>query len=263
MAETFANNAVGTLNAAITTTGATSFVLQAGQGAAFPATGNFRVLIDSELMLVGARSGDTCSSVTRGIEGTAAATHLINAAVTHELTAGALAQFIQPNYATTLPGSPTDGQVAILVDSVTLPTYQWMFRWNAGSSNTDKWEFAGGTKAYAEITASESTASTTYVALTTAGPSFALPRAGVYLVEIGVYAAGSVVAIVAMSYDIGATGAVDTDSVQANNTASTSAARTRLKTGLTAVTLTAKYRVSTGTGTFANRWIAVTPVRVS
>ena len=42
-------------------------------------------------------------------------------------------------YGTTLPASPVDGQEAILVDSVTNPTYQWRFRYNAGSTSAYKW----------------------------------------------------------------------------------------------------------------------------
>ena len=52
--------------------------------------------------------------------------------------------FTPPTYGTTLPASPADGQQAIYVDSTTSPTYQWLFRYNAGSSQTDKWEFVGG-----------------------------------------------------------------------------------------------------------------------
>ena len=47
-------------------------------------------------------------------------------------------------YGTSLPASPFDGQEAILVDSVSNPTYQWRFRYNAGSTSTYKWEFVGG-----------------------------------------------------------------------------------------------------------------------
>lgn len=94
MAETFANNATGTLNGSITNV-ATSLVLNAGQGAAFPATGNFRILIDSEIIIVGARSGDTLSSLTRGQEGTAGAAHNNGATVTHILTKGALETLAQ------------------------------------------------------------------------------------------------------------------------------------------------------------------------
>ncbi len=47
-------------------------------------------------------------------------------------------------YGTSLPTSPFDGQEAILVDSVTNPSYTWRFRYNAGSSSSFKWEFVGG-----------------------------------------------------------------------------------------------------------------------
>src|SRR4029077_19617212 len=50
----------------------------------------------------------------------------------------------KPSYGTTLPASPVDAQEAILVDSVTNPTYQWRFRFNAGSTSPYKWEFVGG-----------------------------------------------------------------------------------------------------------------------
>jgi hypothetical protein len=48
-------------------------------------------------------------------------------------------------YGTTLPASPYNGQEAILVDSVTAPTWHWRLRYNAGSSSAFKWGFIGGT----------------------------------------------------------------------------------------------------------------------
>ena len=51
------------------------------------------------------------------------------------------------SYNTSLPTSPVDGQEAILVDSVTNPTYIWHFRYNAGSTSAYKWEFIGGAPA--------------------------------------------------------------------------------------------------------------------
>lgn len=81
--EVFANNASSTLSAAISTTNGTS--LSVNSAASFPTTGNFRIIIDSEIMLVTAVSGTTFT-VVRGQEGTTAATHLVNAAVTHILT---------------------------------------------------------------------------------------------------------------------------------------------------------------------------------
>jgi hypothetical protein len=48
-------------------------------------------------------------------------------------------------YGTTLPTSPADGDIAILVDSLTLPNYSLSFRYNNGSTVGYKWEYIGGT----------------------------------------------------------------------------------------------------------------------
>lgn len=87
MAESYTNNFSGTtLNGAINNA-VTSLTLTSGTN--FP-TANFRLLIDSEIMLVGSRSGTSCSSITRGVEGTTAASHSNGATVTHVLTAASL-----------------------------------------------------------------------------------------------------------------------------------------------------------------------------
>lgn len=92
MAEQLANSATTTLSAAITSAGATTATVT--NGSLFPSSGNFRILIDTELILVGARSGNNLSSMTRGIEGTTAATHSNGATVTHLLTKGSLDQYL-------------------------------------------------------------------------------------------------------------------------------------------------------------------------
>ena len=84
--EQFANNAQTTLNGAITA-GATSLTVQSAAG--FPSSPLFRIVIDSELMLVTAVSGTTWT-VTRGIEGTTAASHSSGATVIQMVTAGAV-----------------------------------------------------------------------------------------------------------------------------------------------------------------------------
>lgn len=168
-------------------------------------------------------------------------------------------------YGTSLPGSPTDGQEYVLVDNVQTPTYQWRFRYNSGSNLTYKWEFVGGAPAMVEVATAESTASTTYVALATAGPSFALPRAGVYIVRVGHRQDGTAV-VGWHSFDIGGTGAVDADAATTGppNVANTSATglKERKQTFASAVTLTSRYRSSAGTATFAQRTISVQPVAV-
>lgn len=84
---------------------------------------------------------------------------------------------------TSLPGSPFDKQQALLVDSLTAPTYAWLFQYEAGISDANKWVFVGGSPAFAEVDTSEGTTSTTYTDLTTVGPSLTMPRAGIYTVR--------------------------------------------------------------------------------
>ena len=83
-------------------------------------------------------------------------------------------------YGTSLPASPTDGQEAILVDSTTNPTFQWRFRYNAGSSSAYKWEFVGGAPLLVADTASLTPANGSWVVDQT--PKLTVPRSGEYQV---------------------------------------------------------------------------------
>src|SRR5438128_3558891 len=75
-----------TLNGAILA-GDTSLIV--ASVASFPASGQFRILISDELLLVTAIAGTTFT-VTRGIEGTTAAAHADGASIYHTLTAASL-----------------------------------------------------------------------------------------------------------------------------------------------------------------------------
>jgi hypothetical protein len=86
MPEQLANNAASTLNGAVDNV-VTSWTV--ANGSVFPATGNFRVLCDSEIALCTARAANVLT-VTRGQETTSAASHSNGAAVTHVLTKGGL-----------------------------------------------------------------------------------------------------------------------------------------------------------------------------
>lgn len=97
MAEYFTNLAASTLNGGITDVAVS---LAVAAGGSFPASGDFRIRIDTELILVGSRSGDTLSSLTRGIESTVAAAHADGAAVTHLMTAGTLGAQTDPTAGT-------------------------------------------------------------------------------------------------------------------------------------------------------------------
>jgi len=88
--ELFANNFTTTLTATISS-GQTSVVLASPVPSGLRMAGQWRLQIDSELLLVTAVAGDfvTCT-VTRGSEGTTAAAHNAGAPCTHILTAGAI-----------------------------------------------------------------------------------------------------------------------------------------------------------------------------
>lgn len=169
---------------------------------------------------------------------------------------------------TSLPGSPQDGQQFVLVDSTSAPTYSWLLQYVAAKS-TNKWIFIGGSSGFSEVATSEATSSASYAALATAGPSFTVPIAGDYLVEIG-YTGGNTNGTNTdwMSYDIGGTGANDNDGIQfkqagAANTQVESFAKTQKKSGLAASTaLVAKYKTSGGSAAYGKRFMRVTPVAI-
>lgn len=166
---------------------------------------------------------------------------------------------------TTFPASPVDGDIHVYPADTTNGV-MWHFMYNSGSASAHKWEFIGGSPLYAEVETDEATASTTYAALTTAGPSIALPKAGDWIVEQGCHTRSSITAQNFMGYDIGGTGAVDADAVGIHDPLATAVVegyRKRRKQGLTAVTLTSKYRVTGGTSNFQKRWMAVTPIRLT
>lgn len=89
MLDQFTNDAVTTLNLALNSTINSMVVDPTFTG--FPTTAQFRVRIEDEIIIVGALSNNSWSSLTRGAEGTTAASHPAGAVVTHVFTAGALA----------------------------------------------------------------------------------------------------------------------------------------------------------------------------
>lgn len=94
--ENYSNNGITTLSAAITSTSSTSITVSTGSNyAQLPTTGQFRILIDSELLLVTANNGSGTLTVTRGVEGTIAATHSNGASVTAILTDQSLRNLVR------------------------------------------------------------------------------------------------------------------------------------------------------------------------
>jgi len=103
--EKFANKAFTTLNGAIDSVVTPIVVTSA---TLFPTTGNFRIKIDAELLLVTAVSGSNFT-VTRGIEGSTAASHADGATITHVVTAGA----IEAQTSDTMPLSEVGGRLTL------------------------------------------------------------------------------------------------------------------------------------------------------
>lgn len=92
--EVAANLAATTLNGGIDDTTTTVVVTD---GTVFPSTGNFRIRVDSELMLVTARSTHTLT-VERGIESTTGASHLDTTTVRLVATGGAVERFLEDGW---------------------------------------------------------------------------------------------------------------------------------------------------------------------
>ena len=82
----FTNLAQTTLGAAITVT-TSPVTITVASATGFPVSGSYRILIDNELFQVTSGAGTTSWVCTRPVDNTGAATHLINATVTHVLTA--------------------------------------------------------------------------------------------------------------------------------------------------------------------------------
>lgn len=162
---------------------------------------------------------------------------------------------------TALPVTATAGDRILLqtagMAALTVPVI-WELRYDG-----TKWAMLGGGAIIALVTTIGSTTNGSYTTLASAGPSLAVPVAGVYDVTLGAAMTGTQGAV--MSYDIGATTAVDADLVASGESATlyTHATITRRKT-LPADTLTAKYKTLSAptTAFFQDRWMKLEPVRL-
>jgi hypothetical protein len=182
-------------------------------------------------------------------------------------TWGTIAAAATTGYGTALPGSPTDGREYILVDSLTAPTYQWHFRYNAGATGPYKWEYIGGTPAYSAVATSEAVGTASaWVNLATQGPLFTLPRAGDYEVEAWAY--GSIAAApseVRMGVsDNGDQTPAPYATFSASNAWTTALAYAQLKLGRAANdVLKMRYFGTNAGNALASRLLRVRPLRVA
>ena len=120
--EQFSNNPVTTLAGAISST-SRPVVFSVASATGFPASAQYRILIDAEILLVTAGAGTT-SWTADVAEGTAAAVHADSATVRHILTAGALDAFVRVDSdgvitipdTTTAPASPPAAGGLLYID---------------------------------------------------------------------------------------------------------------------------------------------------
>jgi hypothetical protein len=182
-----------------------------------------------------------------------------------DTTSGAAGAAV-PAYGTSLPASPVDGQEAILVGSVTNPSYQWRFRYNAGSSSAYKWEFIGGIPLLNEVAALDSIAFAAYTDAATVGPQLTVPRSGEYLIRFGAMMHGNGLAgrISSAAVKIGAAATNDNEAVQTGSGYNASVFREMIRACAASDVLKLQYKTSDGgAGQGSARFISVIPKRVS
>jgi hypothetical protein len=105
MAEQLANLATSVLASPIDGDD-TAVAVAAGTGSRYPATGDFRLTVEQEIMRATSRAGDVIT-VVRGQEGTAAAPHLSGVKVTHSLTKAGLDAYLNDRIQVSSDGSVT------------------------------------------------------------------------------------------------------------------------------------------------------------
>lgn len=143
MAEQLLNNASTSLNGGINNSTTTVVV---NNGSVLPSSGNFRILIGSEIMLVTAISSNTLT-VTRGAEGTTAVSHSSGDNVDHIYTKGSLEQIIQDydqsgGYSSR-PSSPRKGTIYTATDLQARWYYNgtnWDLIWPVYIANSKQWD---------------------------------------------------------------------------------------------------------------------------
>jgi hypothetical protein len=135
---------IATLAEALTEEGGTVKLSQP-MPAGLQGTGQTRLLIDHEIILIEGSASPNVTVITRGAEGTAKAIHAVNTKVYHVPTAEGLRRALAPSLVSALPGSPIDGQEVYYQNTAMGESgVTWLLRYRAASASTHKWEFVGG-----------------------------------------------------------------------------------------------------------------------
>ena len=175
-----------------------------------------------------------------------------------------------PPIVATLPTSPSNGQIIVFQTSSMLTDgVAWLLRYNSSNSSSYKWECIGGAPWNKEVTTAETTTSTSYAALATAGPSVTVPLAGNYIIQYGSIQDYTVITsnrVARHSIDVGATGAVDVDSVATAHPNITGMLQTGMrnirKTCAAGDAIVSKYKTGADTVRFQARHLSVIPINL-
>jgi hypothetical protein len=171
---------------------------------------------------------------------------------------------------TTPPASPVDGMVWLYPHQVA-PFGVWMFRYNASLGDAYKWQFIGGAsleQILQDTTFMGVTSNAYVVAPDGRGPSVTVPRAGIYDVEFGARCQGFAggYAIMAPKFGGAAVDASGYDWTVVNGAVDVTVSRRVQGTcAANGDVIALYYRNFSGTSAanFQNRYLSVTPVRVS
>lgn len=124
------------------------------------------------------------TTITAGLHATNNATlqTLLNGGIDN----GNMAAGFQRTIGTFASGPPVtaaDGDIWVATSVGGAVGQRWVFQYNAASPSPYKWEFIGGAPAITAVDVLQTTASTSYVDLATAGPTFTLSRGGDYIIQ--------------------------------------------------------------------------------
>jgi hypothetical protein len=178
--------------------------------------------------------------------------------------------FTGPTSATP-PATPSDGQLWVY-PAAAASGVNWLFRYNAASASTYKWEFLGGPAIWAYLAADESSATVgAWTDLTTVGPEIVCARAGDYLVsaDANVYTSGVAATALYIGITSGAGSPADPLISQGHEPGSTyllSLVITQQALIGVSAGATARLRYFSGTaGTYhaLKRKLSLTPIRVA
>jgi len=174
------------------------------------------------------------------------------------------------SYGTSFPASPVDGQEFTLVNGTTGAAWAWRFRYNASSSLASKWEYIGGTGYVAvTFTGGETLPFVNQWAPPPTLTDFVVPRTGDYMLEYGATffsGAGGASTMQAAVCNASVSNTPITSPAIVYIPAANQPATVSAKYGATltaGITIRLVYQQNLANGQITQRYIGVTPLRLS